>query len=188
MDSSLFWIGFLPVVTFVLLTTVSTQKIALWAALICALLVALFAWLVWGSVDELTLLTLGMIVVAVLLSLKTDNEVYFKLQPAVGGALFASVLFVFYFILDKPLLSSMFDRYFASTYEKTLRGKISVSMFKDYLQALSLDLMFGFIVHAACVAFAAFRMSRWWWLAVRIPGLYIMLCFTSFTASRALRT
>ncbi len=187
MDSSLFWIGFLPVVTFVLLITISTRRIALWAALASALIVPLFAWLMWGSVDELTLVTLGMIVLAVLLSLKTDNEVYFKLQPAVGGTLFALILFVFYFILDKPLLSSMFDRYFAATYEKTLRGKISVVMFKEYLRALSLDLIFGFIAHAACVAFAAFRMSRWWWLAIRIPGLYLMLCFTSFTAARALR-
>lgn len=187
-DSSLFWIGMLPVVTFVLLITVTTRRIALWAALISALIVPLAAWLWWGSVDELTLITLGMILIAVLLSLKTDNEVYFKLQPAVGGSIFAIVLFVFYFVLDRPLLSTMFDRYFAATYEKTLRGKISVYVFKEYLAVLSLDLIFGFIVHAGLVAFAAFRMTRWWWLAIRIPGLYLMLCLASFTASRALRT
>lgn len=186
MDSSLFWIGFLPVVTFVVLVTFSSRKVALWSAVATACMVAGAAWLAWGSVDDLTLVTLGMIVAAALLSLKTDNEVYFKLQPAIGGLLFAIVLSVFYFVLDRPLLESMFDRYFAATYEKSLRGKISVEAFKAYLGALSLDLIFGFIAHASLVAYAAFRMSRWWWLTIRIPGLYVMLCFTSLTAARTL--
>jgi len=181
-DSS-FWIGILPIIVFVILESFTGKRAALVSAVIMAALELIFSLTVYGGIDELTILGFVLVGVAVFLSVKTDNDLFFKFQPVALGVILSLTFFVFYYILDRPLLTAMFDKYMAGSYAQISRG-MPKEFFLRILTVLSRDLVFWFLLHAALIAWAALRLSKWWWFAIRVPGFYIILFVACLIAVR----
>jgi hypothetical protein len=58
--------------------------------------------------------------------------------------------------------------------------------FAGYAQTMSRSLPFLLVLHAGLTAYAALRLSTWWWFVVRVPGFYL-LAAALFFAERLLQ-
>lgn len=168
-------IGIIPVVAFIILESFTNKKAALISALILAVAELIFTVSVYGMIDEITILGFVLVGIAVFLSVKTDNDIYFKLQPAILGWILCGVFFFFYYVLDRPLLSEMFHKYNGESFQEMLGQTIDPKFIGLYMKILSRDLGWLFLLHGSLTAFAAFKLNKWWWFAIRVPGLYILM-------------
>ncbi len=183
MESSTLWFGILPVLAFVILESLAGKRMAIAIALLLAFGEVVFSLAVYGTIDELTILAFVIVLIAGALSIKTDNDLYFKLQPAVVSTLFALIMLVYYFLLDRPLLNLMMHKYFPGGAASITGGKVPEEWFQKMLRILSRDLAFWFLLHAALVTWAALKLSKWWWLAMRVPMLYVLMFVAVFIAA-----
>jgi len=175
MDASLFWIGIVPVIAFVVLDSFTSKRAAIISAMALAAAECVFSIVSFGSLDELTVFSFSLVIVMGVFSIKTKNDLFFKLQPAILGLFFAGSFFFFYFILDKPLLTFMAEKYLGAQIDVLIRGKVSREVFERMMTLLSRDLGWWIFGHAALTAYAALRLSKWWGLVIRVPMFYVIL-------------
>lgn len=77
-------------------------------------------------------------------------------------------------------MNYMFDKYFSDSVENLLNGKISLDRFHIIMKLVSRDFGWWFIGHSLITAFAAFRLSKWMWFFVRVPGFYLLMFLAMF--------
>src|SRR3989339_998956 len=175
MDVSLLWIGVLPVVIFVILDAFTNKKAAILSAIAFAVAESVFSLIKFGAIDELTVLSLVLVVFFGFLSIKKNNDLYFKLQGPILNVFFAVVLFFFYWILHKPLFNFMLEKYFGDFMVMFDQRGISREAVMRLMNGLSRDLGYWLLFHSLITAFAALRLSKWWWFFFRVPFFYAML-------------
>ena len=173
MNITMLLLGVLPLIAFVVIDSFMGLKAGLISAMLFALLETIYSLYEFGSLDELSIASLVLVCAFAVVSLKTKNSIYMKLQPVFLGLCFAAVLLVMQ-ALGKPLLLVMLAKYDAII-PPDFRQGINQPLAKDLLARVSLILGFGFLVHASAVFYAAFRMSNWWWLVIRGVGIYAMM-------------
>ncbi len=165
--------GLLPLIAFVIIDSLLGLKSGLLAALFLAVAELLYSFYEFGDLDWLSLLSLALVGVFGALSFAKNNPIYIKLQPVFLGVIFGIVMLVFQ-AMGKPLLLLMLDKY-GGLIPDELAHKAQHPEVRLSLTQASLNLGIGLLVHAALVAYAAFRMNKWWWLFIRGIGLYIMM-------------
>lgn len=170
---SVFFFGILPLIAFVVIDSFAGLKAGIIAAVVFALVEIIYSLAVFGTVDSLTIGTLVLVLVLGFISYKSNNSIYFKLQPVFVGVVFGSVLLVTQ-AMGKPLLLLLVDKYQAMLPDD-LALHFSNPMIRTMFARVSGILGVGFLVHAALVAYAAFRLNNWWWLFIRGIGVYIMM-------------
>ncbi len=173
MNISLILFGVLPLIAFVIIDSFMGLKAGLISAIALAIVEAIYTLYQFGSIDSVTVASLVLVCAFALISFKSNNAIYMKLQPVFLGLAFGAVLLVMQ-SMGKPLLLMMFEKYDTLIPEE-YRANFKHPQVLLMLARLSLILGFGFIIHAGLVAYAAFRLSNWWWLIIRGIGLYIML-------------
>lgn len=182
MESSTFWFGIVPVIAFVVLESFAGKRMAIVIALVLACAELVFSLVVYGAIDELTILAFVIVIIAGVISVKTGNDLYFKLQPALVSVATATAFFIYYYLLDRPLLTFMMHKYLPSMLAQLPADR--QALFEGTMRVLSRDFIFWFLLHAVLTAYAAVRLSKWWWFAIRVPGLYLMLFLATFIAVR----
>ncbi|MBI2603501.1 MAG: septation protein IspZ [Deltaproteobacteria bacterium] len=180
MSATTLLFGFMPLVAFVVIDSFAGIKSGVIAAVIFAVIEAAYTVFTFGSIDGITLGTLLLVGIFGFLSFKTQKSIYFKIQPVVLGLLMGGTLLVMQMI-DKPLLVLMAQKYQYAVPEE-IKTSLSNPIFIGILTKLSGILAFGFILHASAVAYAAFYLSKWWWLGIRGVGLYVMMGICMFWA------
>ena len=165
--------GVLPLIIFVMIDSFAGLKAGIISAVVFALLELAYTLYVYKTVDGITLGTLATLVIFGLLSYKTGSSLVFKMQPVILGVLFGTVLLVMQF-MGKPLLPLLMEKY-QYIIPEDMRARVNDPIFTALLKQSSMTLGWGFLAHAACVAYAAFFMSNWWWLAIRGIGVYVMM-------------
>ncbi len=173
MNASVLFFGILPLLAFVIIDSFAGLKSGLLAAIFFALVEAIYTLVVYKTIDGLTIGSTLLVLVFGFLSFKANKDIYFKLQPVFLGVLFGLVLLVTQ-LLGKPLLVSMTEKY-QFMFPESSRAMLVSPTFLAMLARLSGVLAWGFLIHAALVAYAAFRMNKWWWLLIRGIGLYVMM-------------
>ncbi len=174
MGSSLLWLGFLPIIAFVVLDSFAGRKKALLSAL--GLGVGEVAYSLWrfGSLDYLTYLSFGFFGFFIWLSLKTGNDFYFKIQGAIVSMVTAIVLLVAWYGMDRALLLDMTVKYVGLETLNQANPALSVDTLSELLRVLSYHLPFWLVLHGLLTIYAAANWSKWAWVAVRIPGFFVM--------------
>lgn len=165
--------GLLPLIAFVIIDSLLGLKSGLLAALFLALAELLYSFYEFGGLDWLSLLSLGLVAIFGALSFAKNNPIYIKLQPVFLGVIFGIIILAFQ-LFGEPLLLLMLDKY-ASLIPPELVSKTQHPEMRRMLGQASLNLGIGLLLHAALVAYAAFRLNKWWWLFIRGIGLYIMM-------------
>lgn len=173
MSASAIFLGILPLLAFVLIDSFAGLKSGVIAAIAFALAETAYTLFIYQTIDSLTVGSTVLVLVFGVLSLKSNNAIYLKLQPVVLGVAFGLVLLVMQ-LLNQPLLVMMVEKYQFMVPEE-LRSQLIHKTYLTMLARLSGILGFGFLIHAGLVAYSAFYMSKWWWLVFRGIGLYIML-------------
>lgn len=183
MNVTTFLMGVVPLVVFVLVDSFSGVKAGIIWALLFALAELVYTLVVYRTVDEITVISLGTVLLFGFLSYKSGNSFFFKMQPVILGVLFGVLMLVMQ-ALGKPLLVILTEKY-QYLMPSELRGRLLDPFFLKFLAKCSLTLGVGFLVHAGLVAYAALKMSNWWWLALRGLGVYVMM-FLSMLIARLL--
>tara|TARA_R110000868_G_scaffold180754_1_gene421401 strand:- start:121 stop:678 length:558 start_codon:yes stop_codon:yes gene_type:complete len=171
MSSSTWIIGILPLLAFVLIDSFFGLKKGLIAAVLLALLEALWTIYTFGELDQVTLISLFLITAMAFVAWKKNSPLLFKIQPSILSLIMAIWLIASWF-MDDPLFVAM-----ALKYAAMLPVEIQMRMKNpNYLAMLGLATMttgVGLAFHALATAVAAFYLSNWWWLAVRGIGFYV---------------
>ena len=115
-------------------------------------------------------------------SLRRNDDRYFKLQPVAFEICVAAVLAYFVFVLDTPLLAVLAEDYIGvhAELEAYQRGYATI-----YATTLSRSLPVLLVVHAVLTARAAWKRSTCMWFNVRVFGFYGMVALL-FLAERVL--
>ncbi len=165
--------GILPLIIFVLIDSFAGVKAGVMGAVFFALLEMVYTLVVYGKIDEITLGTFLLVVVFGVLSYRTDNPIFFKLQPVVFGVIVGVVLLVMQ-ALDKPLLVMLMEKY-QYMFPEEARARMLDPFVVKQMARVSGILGWGFLLHAGIVGYAAFYMSSGWWLFIRGIGFYGMV-------------
>jgi intracellular septation protein len=166
-------LGLLPLIAFVIIDAFLGLKSGLIAAILFAVAEAAYTIYEFGELDWLSIASLVLVLVFGLLSFKSNNAIYMKLQPVFLGISFGCVVLVLQ-ILGKPILLLVIEKY-GSLVPAEMQINANNPLVQKMLSQTSLNLGMGLLLHAALVAYAAFRMSNWWWLFIRGIGLYVMM-------------
>jgi len=204
MSLELLLVGILPVLVFAIVDSTSTPRRAILAAMLMAVAELVYSLVRYGELDSLTILSFLLVLVLGGLAFLRGGGLLFKFQPAVLGVFLAGACAWFYFVLDRPILLAMGEKYLkplmiermvvpalppslsptqreqllANLLQQPLEdlaaltpdGRFQLSMFR----VVSRDLTWFFLLHALFVALAAWKLSTWWWFAVRVPGFYLL--------------
>lgn len=176
MSPSVLLFGVLPLIVFVVIDSFAGLKAGIISAVLFACLETAYSIIVYKRIDSLTYITIGSLAfVAVFgwLSVKTDNPLFFKMQPVVLGIVFGFALLIMQ-MMDKPFFVLALEKYQYIVPEE-LRERMKDPFMQVVFSKLSLYMGWGLLAHAGAVAYAALSLSNWWWLAIRGVGLYAMM-------------
>ncbi|MBF0352975.1 MAG: hypothetical protein HQM11_18220 [SAR324 cluster bacterium] len=126
-----------------------------------------------GPVFIFVLVSLGLFLLMGWISYSKQNEVIFKLQPAIAGGVFGVILLIAFYAFDySVLLELMKDmgQYMPPEYQGTLDNP----QMKSVLYFLSRNLGMGLLILSGFITLAAYKLSDWWWLTFRFVGFYVV--------------
>lgn len=181
MNWSFLLMGILPLLFFVIVDSFAGPKAALFTAIILAVGEAIFSFYLFGEIDSLTIFSLILVVVLAAVAFQRQNSLYFKFQPVILSAILGIILLTSY-LINEPLLVSMATKYkdfFPPEQQQLVTHPQIIKMF----EILTLNSAFAFFGHALVTAYAAWKLSNWWWIAIRGIGFYLF-AFLSVIASR----
>jgi len=173
MNSSVLLIGILPLFIFVLVDTFAGLKVALISTVAMAILEGVFSLFYFKEIDSVTIFSLITVVIFCYISFRKKDPLFIKLQPAILSLLMALVLIIS-FSINEPLLLNLATKY-KELYPPQFQLQFSNPHFLKLLEISTLSMGIGLLVHAFVTALAAFKLSNWWWLAVRGVGFYFFV-------------
>jgi intracellular septation protein A len=171
-------VGIIPILVFVILDSFTSLKTAIVSALACGLLEVVASFYFTGGIDWITVAIFVLLVVMGFISIKMKSPLAFKLQPAVTSFLLTSILLVSYMV-GKPFLAMMISKYHMAFAEMpvfvTLQEQIGPDGIFKLFAALTLSTGLAFLAHTLLMIWAAFWLSKWWWLAFKAVGPYALM-------------
>lgn len=162
--------GFIPLFVFILADEFWGMKVGLVVALLIGIGEMIFTWIREKRLDRFVLLDTALLVALSGISILLENEIFFKLKPALIELILCSVL-------GLSLFSSV-DIIGAMT-RKYMRGvemnEAQELLFKKNLR----NLFYIFLAHTALVFYSAFYMSKEAWAFIS-GGLFYILFLIYF--------
>ena len=168
--------GMLAIIAYVIVDSFAGRKKALWSALGLGVVEVAFSLIVAG-LDYITLLSFVIVGVFVLISLKTDNDYYFKVSWALVSLLTGIAIAVVTWGFGKNLFFDMFEKYgFLDMFEKLYPPDIPFRSFLfSWFGNLGKQLPFWLFLHAGIVFLAA-KKNKWIWVIAKVGvGSLLML-------------
>lgn len=198
MNIPLLIMEFLPLVIYIAVDAWKGFRAGIIAAMICTALMVCYEYFMFGEFDKFIAGEGLMIVGLGYVSLKMNNDKYFKFQPTVLAVIFAGV-FAWFQIFDQPLML-----HFIPHMEKLLEGNPSEfralnfagegnealqllhsTYFQKILGRISGHLIWLFLAHGLIMTYAALRLSTAGWFAWRLaiyPGLFVLVVINQLFA------
>jgi intracellular septation protein A len=174
-----------PIAVFTVLETQGRRRNAVIAAIAVAAVEFAYNSLLLGFVEPFSSASFVLFLILGRLSLQRDRIVLFKFQPVAMGILWAGAFWIHDSILlpDAPLFPLILEKYVRvnEVIPPYQRG-----YFAAYAETMSKSLPFLLLFHAGLTAYAAVRLSTWWWFHVRVFGFYLSVVVL-FYAERLFR-
>jgi intracellular septation protein A len=165
--------GLLPLIIFAIVDIFAGMRTAIIAAIIVSVIEAVWSWYSFGEVHSTTWLSLGLILVMGLISIRMRSDRLFKFQPVVMAVVFASVLAWFQW-KGNPFMIQLMPRA-AALLPEAQRAQMSDPRFIEIMARLDLLLIPTFLAHGLLVAWAATHKSTVFWLVARGVGFYVLV-------------
>ena len=173
MNTSLLFIGLLPLLIFVIVDSFAGLKSALITTVIVALVEVLFTIIYFGEIDSISLFSLFLVFFMAFLSYKKQSDLFIKFQPVALSAIFG-LTFIVSFLISKPLFYEFTLKY-KDFLPQQLKLQLENPFFITYLKTASWTLGLSFLLHGFFTAWAALKLSNWWWIAIRGIGFYVFM-------------
>lgn len=165
--------GILPLLIFVIIDSFLGLNKALVSAVILAILEAGFSLYYFHEVDSVTLFSLLTVALFCFISYKKSNPLFLKMQPTLISSIIGIILIVSYLIND-PLLLNMSLKY-ADFFPPQFQKQIHSPLMQQLLIKSTLTVGWAHIAHAIVCGLAAFKLNKWWWIAIRGIGYYFFM-------------
>ena len=182
MDWSILLMDFVPLLVFVVVDSLSNMRRAVVWALAVAGVELIWEFYTFGEIDEFSILSTLLILIFGGLALKYNNALFIKFKPVILS-LFTALALLITWGLGKSLLVTAMDRY-GPLLPAQFQPLVHLPRMQQILTRASLYLGFGFLLHAALVAWAALRLGSWGWLLTRSAGAYLMMFLAIWLAAR----
>ena len=157
--------GFLPLIVFIMADAIWGTEIGLIVAIGVGIIEFIFSYIKDKVIDKFILLDVGLIVVLGTVSILLENEIFFKLKPALIELIFCVVLGISVF---SPVNIMML---MSKRYMKNIElNEAQVQQFSRSLQAL----FYIFLAHTVLIVYSAFFMSKGAWAFIS-GGLFYIL-------------
>lgn len=183
MEQATFLMGIIPLVIFVIADSFTNLKVALILAIIFAFGELFFSLYYFNDIDFVTLISFGLILGTGLLSLKLNSPNFIKFQPVILGVILGLIFLISYF-MGKPILYEFAMKY-REQLPTTMKQHLANPMIVRLYVMASHMMAYALFLHALAIAYAAIKLSKWWWLIIRGVGLYFFI-FLAFIASNIL--
>lgn len=169
--------GFLPLFVFIAADEIWGTEVGLIVAVVFGMGQLVFTLIREKRLDKFVLFDTGLIIVLGLVSILLENEIFFKIKPALIGVILVAILGISAFTPHNFLLG-MSKRY--------MKG-IEMNQVQLKQMTTSIRIMFFiFLVHTALVFYSAFYMSKEAWAFIS-GGLFYIL-FGVYFAYEFIRT
>jgi intracellular septation protein len=175
---NLLLMGILPLLAFAIVDSFAGLKPALYTAIAFALFELGVSIYWFGEVDWITGLSVILVLVLALVCFKSKKDIHFKMQPVILSLVFAAVMLISYWS-GEPILLAFIDKY-ADKLPLEMQDKLSHPMVRPSLHLMTFYGGLAMLAHATCTAWCAFKLSKWWWLAMRGFGFYLFLGLATF--------
>lgn len=170
MTNSMWIAGLLPLIAFAIADVFFGLKTGLIAAFVLAIIEAGWTWMSFGELDQISLLSILLIVILGLLAWKKNSAVLFKLQPSIIS-LFLGGWLIFSWFNEDPLFVAMAHKYRELLPEQMVMA-LEHPFYLAFLARATLTTGLGLLLHALVTAWAAVKLNTWWWIAIRGVGFY----------------
>jgi isopentenyldiphosphate isomerase/intracellular septation protein A len=160
-----FTIGFIPLLIFIVADELYGTRIGLMIAIAVGLVEFGYYYFKHGRIEHFVLFDVGLIIALGIISIILENEIFFKLKPALIELILAILLAVHAFS-NKPLLLMMGKRFFDKV-------DINESQMKMMRQMTRL-LFFVVLIHVGFVIYSAYYMSKEAWAFISGGLFYII--------------
>ena len=181
MSSYSLLIGIIPLLLFVVVDSLAGLKSALVTTIIAALIEVIYTYATFGELDSVSIISLILVLALSAVSFQKKSAMFLKMQPVVLSLLFAAALIGSWFI-GEPLLYTMMMKYGPKMAEAMNPQLLEAFENPVYIRLLKIStptIGVGFILHAGATAWAALKLSNWWWIAIRGIGFYFFM-FASY--------
>ncbi len=190
MNAQLFLYGFAPLLVYILIDYWKGFRAGVIAAIVTSLMICVVDYVYLGELDYFVIGETALIVLLGYVSLKMNQDRYFKFQPVVVAAIF-TVIFAYFQLFDKPLFLRYLPR-MEQLMVATAGGNPEAPEIAPMLEMLhqpAIIEMFGklsgaciglFFLHGLIMAYAALRLSTGAWFAWRLaiyPGLLLLVIY-----------
>ncbi len=176
--------GILPLLVFVIVDSLAGLKAATITAIIMALLEAGLSLYWFGEIDLVTGASVLLVLGLAYITYHKQTAIFIKFQPVILSFLMGAMLLVSYW-MGKPLLLEMSLKY-SSFFPPEAQARLSHPLFQRLMVETTWWGGWAMIAHAAVTAWAALKLSNWWWLAIRGIGFYVFTLLAVFIARSSL--
>lgn len=183
MSTTSWLIGILPLLAFAIMDSFFGLKAGLLAALLLALVECIWTWISFGELDQVSVISLILIVAMGVLAWKKNSSLLFKLQPSIIS-MFMAIWLITSWILDEALFVAMALKY-AALLPIEVQFSLKNPQYLATLRLATLTTGVGLSLHSIATALAAMYLSNWWWIAVRGIGFYAF-CIGGMIAARVI--
>ncbi len=157
--------GFLPLIIFILADSIWGTQIGLIVAVVFGIIEFIISYLKEKIVDKFILLDLGLIVVLGVVSIILENDIFFKLKPALIELIFCFILGISVF---SPINIMML---MTRRYMKNI--ELNEAQMQQFTHSLRV-LFYLFLAHTVLIVYSAFFMSKGAWAFIS-GGLFYIL-------------
>ncbi len=185
---TIFVYGLIPLIVFVLLDLFTNIKWAVFGAVAFAILDVFVTYFWFGFWDPGSIIAAVLFVILGFVTLKWQNPIFIKLQPTIMAAVLALLIGYFQFF-SVPLVERYMPQLKEMAPPELVPFLSDPAFIAQYNQAVS-GMVFLFVIHAAWMAYAAFKQSNKTWLAVRAFGFWALFALYAIgvAVTRALPT
>ncbi len=160
-----FTIGFIPLLIFIIADELFGTRIGLMAAIIVGIAEFVYFYIKHRRVESFILFDVGLIVILGGISIILENEIFFKLKPALIELILILMLGIHAFS-NKPLLLMMGKRYMKDLPVNDLQMKM--------MRKMTRLLFFVISAHVVFVIYSAYYMSKEAWAFISGGLFYII--------------
>jgi len=160
-----FTIGFIPLLIFIVADEIFGTKIGLIVAVIVGIGEFLYFFIRYKQVEKFVLFDIALIIVLGGISILLENEIFFKLKPALIELILVVLLGIHSFS-NHPLLLMMGKRYLKGMEFNDLQMKL--------MQKLMRLLFFIFLIHTGLIVYSAYYLSKEAWAFISGGLFYII--------------
>jgi len=160
-----FALGFIPLFIFILADEIWGTEIGLIVAIISGILQMLITYLIQRRFDKMIAFDTALIILLGGISIAFENDLFFKLKPALVESIML-VLFGVHAFSDKPLLLMMGKRYMGDVEFQPQQ----LAMMKNMSRLLFVVIL----IHTGLIIYSAFYLSKEMWAFIS-GGLFYIL-------------